>query len=436
MGLASAFAYLCSNATPGRISTEDFGGLYYQARCAAEHKDAYDPQTVLREFEADGEKLPASPPKIARSFRLIITTAVYPPTVLLLIDPLARLPWAFAVGIWLGAVAALLVLAALLVWDLAADAPAVAGCMASFLVLNCALLLLGGNAAGMVIPLCVIGAWCLLKERLVPGGVLALALALVVKPQVAGFVWLYFLLAGGRSRKRALQTLAVVGVLAAGSAIWIAPMSPHWPGELLRDVSIHQARGNTQDPGPTGTSEGMMVPHISLQRAVSIFRNDPGFYNPVSYAIGGGLMLIWCVAVVRKRATREGSLLALAAVSALTLLPVYHLAFDARLLLLTIPACAMLWGGKGPQRWVALVLTSAAIVATSDMAGIFAVIVTHGVPVSTATLMGKLADLLLEPAPVVLLATACFYLWVYIRYQPEEDRAREAVALEARAAAS
>jgi len=159
-------------------------------------------------------------------------------------------------------------------------------------------------------------------------------------------------------------------------------------------------------------------PIISLQNAVSTFRNDPNFYDPLSYGTVGGLILLWIVAVLRKRPTQNDALLALAAVSFLTLLVGYHRPNDAKLLLLAIPACAMLWAGGGAKRWVALGLTGTAIFVTSDFPLFFLSAAQRHLATSNATFSGKLTLLLLHPAPLVLLAGGCFYLWAYIRYEP------------------
>ena len=57
-----------------------------------------------------------------------------------------------------------------------------------------------GNALGLVISLCLIAVWCIVEERFAAGGVLCLAVCLMIKPHDAALVWLYFLLAGGTYR--------------------------------------------------------------------------------------------------------------------------------------------------------------------------------------------------------------------------------------------
>jgi hypothetical protein len=436
IGLSALWAASIRSARHPALESEDFGAIYYSTRCALEHRDPYDPQEVLRELKTDGQTLPSFGP-MAKGFpQAVITKSDYPPTAFLAVAPLAMLSWPTALKIWLGVMEGLLVLAGYLAWDLAGDAPWLAGCIACFMLLNCEALLVTGNPAGVVVPFVVVGAWCFMKERFAWAGVVALALALVLKPHDAGFIWFYFLLAGGTGRKCALQTLAVVGILAACAAVWIAPDSPHWIEELQRNLAQLSAPGGPANPGPArmwNRSFGM----IDLQVIVSVFKDEPHFYNLVSYLIGGGPILTWAVAVMRKRATREGALLGLAAISLLSLPAFYHwAATDAKLLLLTLPACGIFWARKWPKRWIALGLTSAAIFITSDVPFHLWAAATASLTLSPSSFGGKMLLVLLYPVPLVLLAAGCFYLWVYIRYRPDEGTRKADVMKAAAAAAS
>lgn len=421
IGVSSQWAALTRRTPHGASKSLDFGVVYYSARCAIERKDPYDPRNMLREIGAVGEGLSAS----SAAAELVISRVIYPPTAFLAFAPLAVLHWRVALFVWLGLVVVFLVLAALAMWDLAADAPVVAGSLAGFVLLNCGQLLVTGNPIGIVAPFCAIAAWCFLKRRLAIAGALMLAVALAIKPHDAGFVWLYFLLSGGMPRRWALRTLAIVAVMGICAAVWVEPISPHWVAELRNNLAVLSARGGPADPGPMGASSRTFSPILSLQSTLSVFKDDPRFYNPASYLIGGGLIVAWGIAVLRRRSTTEGALLALAAISILTMLPVYHRADDAKLLLLVVPACAMLWRREGQRRWVALGLTSAAVFVTSAFPIVVLTFVTRNLSPSLSSFTGKLALLLLQPAPVVLLATGCFYLWVFLGYEQSAIGAAE-----------
>lgn len=421
VGVSCVWAAAIRSSAGGGITARDFGEVYYSARCVLHHVDPYDPQAALREFKAAGGKFPTSSPREEEAARITIAVENNLPTAVLVLAPLAMLSWPIAQAIWIGSIAGLLVVAAFLIWSLATDSPGISGWMAAFIVLNCMGVLVVGNLAGVVVPLCAIAAWCFVKRRYELAGVVMLALGLVMKPHDSGFVWLYFLLAGGSGRKRAVQTLGLAAVLGVCAAIWIAPASPHWMQELDANVGGGLAPGGFNDPGPTGQTNRTLGSVISLQNAASVFSDNPRFYNPVSYLIGGGLILAWAIAVLRKRSTPEAASLALATISLLSLLPVYHRPYDAKLLLLTIPACAMLWAGGRAKRWIALGLTSAAIFVTSDIPLIIWTVATSKVGASPSTLGGKLTMLVLQPAPLVLLAAGCFYLWVYIRFESSAE---------------
>jgi hypothetical protein len=398
----------------GAVKMPDFAGIYYGARCALLHHDPYDPAAVATQFMAENPGL--KDPFAAQTARVVVTVGVNLPTTLFATAPIALLPWSVAQDLWMVLTAALLGLAAFLMCELAPTVPALSACLAAFVLLNSELLLTLGNLAGVAVGLCIVAAWSFLKNRFAPAGVALLALSLVLKPHDSGLVWLYFLLAGGMLRKRALQTLVLTALIGICAAIWIAPASPHWPKELHDNLAAVAAPGGTSDPSLSGITNRSIDQVSDLQAAISVFRNDPRFYNPLSYLIAGALILVWAVAVLRRRFSRHSALLALAAIAPLSLLPLYHRTHDAKILLLVIPACAILSTGAGPRRWVALAVTFAAVLVTSDIPLLVLVELTRNLSSSPHTLSSKIITLLLlEPGPPVLLATGFFYLWMFLR---------------------
>ena len=403
----------------GKLRMVDLAAIYYGARCVMHHEDPYEPAAFLREYEASykGKSALAFNSKADQT---IVTVCINLPTSLFLVAPLALLPWGLAQNLWMILIAGLLGLAASLIWDLGACAsPVVWVCLAGFLLLNWELPLVIGNLAGIAVSLCIVATWCFLKDRYVWVGVVLLAMSLVMKPHDAGFVWLYFLLAGGALRKRALQTLILAAILGLGASVWIAPSSPHWMHELPRNIAAASAPDTVNYPGLSGASMQSPGPIISLQSTLSVLWENPHFFNPVSYFIAGLLILIWIIKVLSAPPSPERTRLALAAISILTLLPVYHRPDDASLLLLVIPACATLWAGKSPTRVHALVLTSAGIFFASGIPLALLGTCAKRLSISTSALPGKLATVfLLRPTPLVLLVMGCFYLWAFIRYNP------------------
>lgn len=441
-----AFSVLCSFAirqSAGNVTLMcDFGEIYFGSRVALQRQDPYDPNSVwnyeLKQLAAEGQKLPASPAE-AEMARIVLAIDRNLPTTLFLLIPLAILPWAIAQYIWMFLLSGLLALAAFLIWDLgAAAAPDVWLLFGGFLLLNCQGLLVDGNAAGITVGFCVIAAWCFLRQRHELLGALLLAIALAVKPHDAGLIWLYFLIAGGILRKRALQVLAIIAALSLCAAIWMAFASPQWFQHLHANLAATATSGALNNPALSATTNNGAGQIIDLQADLSILWNNPLFYNLTTYFLVGALILVWALATLTRRVTLQGAQLALASISALSMLPVYHRSNDAKLLLLAIPACAVLWTSKGATRWIALALTSAAIFFTADIPLAILGEIAGSLAIAPSTLSGKLAAVLLRrPTPIVLLATGCFYLWIYLRHAPAaspsttEFTAENALAAEA-----
>jgi hypothetical protein len=400
------------------ISMVDLRGYYYGARCLLQHSDPYKQSELLHVYQAQGGDSPSDHAGLRQS----VTTYVNVPSAFLFTAPIALLPWGPACLVWNLLTGASFLLAAYLMWSVAAEyAPAASGALMCFFLFNSALLLAYGNAAGVALSLCVIGAWCFIKERFTRAGILCLALSLAIKPHIAGPVWLFFLLAGGRNRKRALQTLAVTAILSLPMILWVSYVGPHWISELRANLqTMALTHGDLNDPGPAAVdarSPGSIV--IDMQSAISLFRDDPRLYSPASYLLCAPLLMLWAIAALRKRYSQESAWLALTAISALCILPIYHRMHDTRILLFVFPAFGILWIRGGAIKWLALAFSGAGTVFLGVLpTQILATYSTH-LRQSTHGLTGTLlAIIFTRPAPLILLAMGIFYLWAYVRYTP------------------
>lgn len=402
-------------ARSSSVGMTDFKAVYSGARCLIQHSDPYKSGDFLRVYQAEGGRIPTDP-TMALLLRRALLVCVNLPTTLFFILPFAQLPLAQAYVLWMLFMAAGLALAAFLMWTTGANkAPGISLSLTCTLLANCVILFKDGNAAGIVVSLCVAAVWCFLEDRFVPAGILCLALSLIIKPHDAGLVWLYFLLAGGVLRKRALQTLIVTVVLSLPAFLWVSHVAPDWLPELRSNVQEASAHGGLNDPGPAAIGFHHPDNIIDLQAFLSVFRDDPRLYVPASYLVSGSLLLLWSFATLRSRFSRERAWLALAAIAALTMLITYHRQHDAKLLLLTVPACAMLWAEGGPTRWVALVANSAGILITGDIPATALSILTGQLHVQSGFFGHLKTALLVRPAPLILLFIAAFYLWIYLR---------------------
>ena len=401
-------AFLLTTHSP--IPMGDFKSSYYAARCLIRHVDPYREGEVMRVYQAEGADLPFK----SAMDRLPATRYVYPPTTFVFTAPFALLPWGPARILWMMLTVGGLLFAAILAWSLGAEyAPILSGALIGYLLANSEVLLVLGNPSGIVIGLSVVAAWCFLRDRYIPAGILSLAVALAVKPQDAAFVWLYFLLAGGVHRKRALQTLLATVLLSLPVVLWVWQVSPHWFQELHSNVAAFAVHGGLNDPGRSSPHANSLV---DLQVAISFFRDDPRIYNPISYLFCAPLMIIWAFVTLRSPSFPAKAWLALAAIAPLTMLPVHHHLYDTKLLLLTVPACALLWSGKGSVAWLALAVNLAVFVATGDVS--WTVLYRFidnlhpsalGLPAWTLPAMQAL------PVPLLLLLMSIFYLWIYAR---------------------
>jgi hypothetical protein len=394
----------------------DFKVVFYGARCLLQKHDPYDENQLMSVYLSEGGKPPSSPAELNK-VRQIVALQVYFPTAFIYVAPFALLPWSAAHLLWSSLTVAAFTLASFLIWTLAQDlAPGATFYLLCFVLANCGILYAGGNPAGLAIGLCVIAVWCFLEDKYVYVALFCFAVSLALKPHDTAFVWLYFFLAGGFLRKRALQTLGTTIAMAIPAILWISYVSSHWIQELFGNLSATAVRGGITDPGPSGMSAsgGGMI--IDLQTVISVFRDDPRVYNLVAYLIFGTLLLVWAIVTLRTRSTRSKHYFALAAIAALSVLPVYHRPNDAKLLLLALPACATLLKEGGPMGRMALMLNSAAIVLTSDLPLAMLVQLTKGLHLSTEGTSAKiLTVLLLRPIPLIFLSLAVFYLWVYAR---------------------
>jgi hypothetical protein len=391
----------------------DFRELYYSARCLVQHCDPYNANELMRVTEAEGGFRPWD----NAHARQVLTQYIYLPTAFSFTVPFAMLPWGIAHILWMALLLGSLIFASFLIWNVGADsAPILSGLLIGFLLANSEVLALVGNMAGIAISLCVVAVWCFVRERFVLAGVACLAISLAVKPHDAGLVWLYFLLAGGVYRKRALQTLAATVAVGLPGILWVWHVSPHWIQEWTSNVAAFSGRGGMSDPGPTSVGSHGLGMQVNLQAVISVFRDDPHFYNPVTYLICAPLLLLWVLVTLRSRPLPARAWIGLAAIAALSLLPIYHRQTDTKLLLLTVPACAMLWAEGGLTGRLALLVTTAGFVFNGDVTWAILLGTINRLHLPTAGLSGQiLMAVQVFPAPLALLATGVFYLWVYVR---------------------
>lgn len=400
-------------------SMSDFKTPFYGARCVLKGCDPYDQQAVTHLYDMDARAAQNHPTLGAGLlFKKPLTIPfLYPPSIFPVTAPLALLSYPLACFLWTLVLAAGLIAGAYLMWSAGEKwSPLLAGLLLAFLLANCELPVVVGNPASLAIGLCAVSVWCFSKSRYEGIGALCLGLSLLVKPHDVLFIWLYFLLAGGNYRRRALQAAFAAALIGIPFIFWTTHVSPHWVTELHTTLARANAPGGINDPGPRSPLAHGLAMVIHLQTAISFFKDDPRFYNVISYLICGPLLGVWAIVTLRIKATPQMYWIALASVSALTMLPFYHRACDAKILIFAVPACAMLWSeGTKVGKW-ALFVTATALLCTADLTWLIVLAVIGKTPLPNTALMHQIvAAVQIFPAPLSLLAVGVFYLWVYAR---------------------
>ncbi len=418
MGFSVLWGLKIGNSVPGGVI--GFQGVYYGTRCLLSNCDPYQEDQLVRQYQSEGRTLPSD--SIQR--RKAVTLYVNLPTTFLIIAPLALLSWAPAQALWIMLLVSLFFTASFLVWKVAADrSPGVAVLLTILILINCEVVFGTGNTAGLVVSLSVIAVWSFLSETVPALGVLCFATALAIKPHDAGLLWLFFLLLGGRHRKRALQSLAITCGLMLVAVTWLTRVAPHWLIEMRANLAAISLPGGLNQPGlasMTGRTAAMV---IDLQAVTSAIWSDPRAYNLASYLVCGALIAVWAFTTIRSGFSIRNAWLAIATAAPITLLITYHRPYDAKLLLLTIPACAILWAEGGRRRWLSLAVTTTAILCTGDF---FLAALTHitrhldvsGVSPSRQIVVGVIA----QPVPLILLTLAVFYLSIYVQGARKQRR--------------
>ena len=104
------------------------------------------------------------------------------------------------------------------------------------------------------------------------------------------------------------------------------------------------------------------------------------------------------------------------------MLPTYHRPYDAKLLLLTVPGCAMLWAERGLIGWLAVIVTTSGILSTGDFPLALLSMLARNTHLPTAGVFGELITVvILRPTPLILLVVSIFYAWVFVRWELKDE---------------
>ena len=319
----------------------DFIPVYSGARCFVAGCNSYDPAQLQEQYlGAHGN------PRLLDADFWASRPPVYPPSTLVMLAPLAWLPFHAASIVWALAGGGLLVIAIVMVlWMCPRKYFWVGAFLAAVFLLADSPSLLGtGNPATFACALTVMGAVLFLRDRYIPLAVVLLTIALTVKPQVAGLVVLYFLVRRIHWRGAVVVLSASLAILLLGSAMLQArPASRNWLPMLKAQIQEAVQPGHTDDPSPANVTYGDLV---NLQTLTSMVVPGRAAYNVAAWVIWLGMFAGWIYAMGKMGAGGGNHLLVLPPLLVLSLLPVYHRGCDDLILLLAIPMAVMVLGRR------------------------------------------------------------------------------------------
>ena len=400
-----------------QATTANYRAIYYGARTVFRGADPYISAEFQRVYDLESRQYPSDPVQ-KQLFTRALTICVNLPTTLFLIAPLAKLSWGISHVIWLALIAVSFTIAGLLAFDLGCDyAPRLSLFLVCFTLANSEVLFAVGNTAGLAVSFCVIAIWCFMRNRATWLGIICLSASLLLKPHDSGLLWAYLIVLGGSMRKRAVWTLILCIAVAIPSIVWISRVAPAWNSELKANLAITSQRGDISDPGPASNSRrGSADVIIDLQTVFSLFRDDPGFYNSAAILLSAAMLALVLFAGIRMQDHSAQSWYAIAALAALTMLPSYHRPYDARLLLLAIPACAMLWAQGSRLHRAQSLVTIGAILLTADIPLAILGLLTKNLDTEQMSLLATIFALpIIRPVPLILLFLAVLYSLTYVR---------------------
>ncbi|HVT89660.1 MAG TPA: glycosyltransferase family 87 protein [Tepidisphaeraceae bacterium] len=300
----------------------DFVSVHAAARTWAYGGDPYDLQSVLITWHTAG---------IFTDRDVSYFAPVYPPTSLVMMIPLAIVPAAPAMVIWLVFTILLLTVQLMALADLAGldrrDARLLVLIGASIASAPLQFGILSGQLSLPAISMCIIAVWCASRHREIFAGLL-IGLACALKPQIGGTFFVYYLFL--RRFRVAGLALLVGGLIGAIALLGMKYSQIDWMSGWSHNVAATRAIGGVNDYGWANPfrDEIIDLKIILVSSGLSDFTLR-GFVVCIVLILIASY-LIWFPRGISRTARNE--LPALACLAAISLMPVYHRVYDASLL--------------------------------------------------------------------------------------------------------
>ena len=307
-----------------RSNWNDLSQNYTVSKLWLEGKSPSDPANFIALWKQEGH---------SRLDISDVRTHMAPPLGgLVVLAPVAVLPWRVARVVWIGL---LVISVGATIWALACAAGLssndlrtlafVAACLA-FAPFQTGLA--SGNTSILVIALCALAIWAARSCRDITAAVL-FGVACSVKPQLGAFLVLYYLI---RKRWR-LFTTAVATTLVLNLIAILQLHGVTWIQDYLRNARGIVVRNPIDDFTTVNPARFAL---INLQVPFFSITVSPSLSNWLAFGVVSLLVCVWMYWVIRE-GEHAPEFLCLGAISAVALLPVYHRFYDAALL--AVPLC-------------------------------------------------------------------------------------------------
>ncbi|HEY4089087.1 MAG TPA: glycosyltransferase family 87 protein [Bryobacteraceae bacterium] len=341
-------------SSPGAM--HDFVAPYSGARCLLLGCDPYDSLQVQKTF-ADAGGQP-----VDRGEKWSYIPPVYPPSTLVELLPFAFLNYHSARVAWF-LLSALVSIASFLLWaglltPIYRPWMALLGALLSASY-AAAFATEAGQTSFIAVGLAVISLWCFIRDRHNVAGVICLGIAMGLKPQLAGVVFLYLILRPVFRRPALKAAIIAIALLVIGVA-WVSFSAPskNWRAELSEHITTSQQVGGVNDP----SNANQFAPDIvNAQAAWVLATGDPSTYNLLSWLLFAALFIPFVIGAWRGAGTTTQMFGALAAIACIGMLPVYHRVYDLLILALTFPSLICLFAQRQKLRWIAAAATLVAL---------------------------------------------------------------------------
>ena len=309
-----------------RSNWNDLSQNYTASRLWLQGKSPADPENFVALWKQEGHS--------RLDLTDIRTHLAPPPGGLVVLAPVAALPWRAARICWM---LILLISVAGTVWSLIRtaglpwnDPRALAFVGACLALAPFQTGLASGNTSVLVIGLCALAIWAAHERREILAAIL-FGVACAVKPQLGAFLVLYYLL----RRRWLLFSFAVATTLALNlvAILYLQLRGASWLQGYIQNAHGFVSANHIDDFTTLNPARFTL---INLQVPFFSITGDSSSANWLAFAATTLLVCAWAYWTVKKR-ERASELLCLGAVSAIALMPVYHRFYDAAIL--SVPLC-------------------------------------------------------------------------------------------------